>query len=106
MMTHQQLHAPLVWCWDNLNVHLQHELVDFAEQHKEWLTVFQMPSYAPELNPQEGIWAQLKGALVNFAAANLDHLVRVVKRRLKKIQYRPDLIDGCLAGTGLIIESP
>jgi hypothetical protein len=31
-------------------------------------------------------------------------LVRIVKRKLKKIQYRPHLIDGCLAGTGLTIE--
>ena len=31
-------------------------------------------------------------------------LVRIVKRKLKKIQYRPHLIDGCLAGTGLKIE--
>jgi hypothetical protein len=42
--------------------------------------------------------------LRNFAAADLDGLVRIVKRKLKKIQYRPHLLDGCLAGTGLTIE--
>jgi hypothetical protein len=42
--------------------------------------------------------------MVNFAAADLDGLVRIVKRKLKKIQYRPHRIDGCLAGTGLKIE--
>jgi hypothetical protein len=42
--------------------------------------------------------------MVNFAAADLDGLVRLVKRKLKKIQYRPRLIDGCLAATGLIME--
>jgi hypothetical protein len=31
-------------------------------------------------------------------------LVRIVKRKLKKIQYRPHLIDGCLAPTGLQLE--
>jgi hypothetical protein len=31
-------------------------------------------------------------------------LVRVVKRKLKKIQYRPHLLDGCLAETGLVIH--
>ena len=41
---------------------------------------------------------------VNFAAADLDGLVRIVKRKLKKIQYRPHLIDGCLTATGLKIE--
>jgi len=32
-------------------------------------------------------------------------LVRIVKRKLKKIQYRPHLIEGCLAATGLTIEA-
>jgi hypothetical protein len=40
----------------------------------------------------------------NWAAADLDSLVRIVKRKLKKIQYRPCLINGCLATTGLMIE--
>ena len=42
--------------------------------------------------------------MANFAAADLGGLVRIVKRKLKKIQYRPRLIDGCLAGTGLKLE--
>jgi hypothetical protein len=42
--------------------------------------------------------------MASFAAADLDGLVRVVRRKLKKIRYRPRLTGGCLAGTGLIIE--
>jgi len=42
--------------------------------------------------------------MANFAAADQAGLVRGVKRKLKKIQYRPRLIDGCLAATGLKIE--
>jgi hypothetical protein len=55
--------------------------------------------------PTEGIWSLLKRSMVNFAAAGLDGLVRIVKRKLKKIQYRPHLIEGCLAAAGLTIES-
>jgi transposase len=43
----------------------------------------------------------LKRSMVNFAAADLDGMVRIVKRKLKKTQYRPHLINGCLAATGL-----
>ena len=96
--------APLVWCWDNLNIHLAPELADFAEENKAWLRVYRLPAYAPDMNPAEGIWSLLKRSMVNFAAADLDGLVRIVKRKLKKIQYRPHLIDGCLAGTGLKID--
>jgi transposase len=102
--THHSLSAPLVWCWDNLNIHLAPELAEFAAENKAWLRVFRLPAYAPELNPAEGIWSLLKRAMVNFAAADLDGLIRIVKRKLKKIQYRPHLINGCLAGTGLSIE--
>ena len=101
---HRQLDAPLVWCWDNLNIHLAPQLADFAAENTAWLRVVQMPSYAPELNPAEGVWSLLKRSMANFAAANLDGLVRIIKRKLKKIQYRPHLIDGCLAKTGLTIE--
>jgi transposase len=69
------------------------------------LRICRMPAYAPELNPAEGIWSLLKRAMANFAAPGLDHLVRIVKRKLKKIQYRPHLITGCLTATGLTIEA-
>jgi hypothetical protein len=46
----------------------------------------------------------LKRATADFAAADPDGLTRIVKQKLKKIQYRPRLIDGCLAATGLAIE--
>jgi transposase len=103
--THRQLGgAPLVWCWDNLNVHLVRELADFAEENKDWLRMVRLPTYAPELNPAVGAWSLLKRAIANFVAADLDGLVRIIKRKLKKIQYKPHLLDGCLAATGVAIE--
>jgi transposase len=101
---HRELAAPLVWCWDNLNIHLAPELADFAAENKDWLRVCRMPAYAPDMNPAEGIWSLLKRSMASFAAADLDGLVRIIKRKLKKIQYRPHLIDGFLADTGLTIE--
>jgi transposase len=103
--THQLLGTPLVWCWDNLSVHLVAELTDFAEANADWLRVYRFPPYAPELNPAEGVWSLLKRAMADFVVADLSGLVRIVKRKLKKIQYRPHLIDGCLAQTGLTIEN-
>ncbi|MET7978772.1 hypothetical protein ABZW44_38415 [Streptomyces mirabilis] len=66
--------------------------------------MFQRPTYAPDLNPQEGIWALGKCDIGNLAEADLGRITRVVKRRLKQIQYRLDLVDGCLTGTGLIMD--
>lgn len=33
-------------------------------------------------------------------------LVATVRRGLREIQYRPRLIDGALAGTGLVLSAP
>lgn len=103
---HQQLGTPVVWVWDNINVHLVQEMYDFAEENKQWLRVFQLPSYAPELNPTEGVWSLLKRSIVDFVTADLTSLEQLVKRKLKMIQYRPELMDGCLTETGLILNPP
>jgi hypothetical protein len=51
------------------------------------------------LNPQEGVWSLVKRDIGNLAAADLGQITRAVKRKLKMLQYRPEVIDGCLAGT-------
>jgi transposase len=72
---------------------------------KAWLRVFQLPSYAPDLNPAEGIWSTMnRTALANRAVTNLDELITVMRHGLKQIQYRPDLINGYLPETGLAVQ--
>jgi DDE superfamily endonuclease len=102
---HRQLPGGMVvLVWDNLGVHLRAELRAFTAS-QPWLRVFQLPSYAPDLNPVEGIWSVLKrGVLANLAIASLAHLLQVIRHSLKIIQYQPGLIEGCLAGTGLALE--
>ncbi|MFI6864334.1 transposase [Streptomyces sp. NPDC050421] len=102
---HNQLKGPIVLIWDNLRTHLMPQMKNFIAANEDWLTVFHFPSYAPDLNPQEGIWSLVKRTIGNLAAANLDQLAAAVKRSLKQTQYRPHLIDGCLAGTGLTLTS-
>ena len=102
---HRQLPGGnIVLIWDNLPVHLRAELRAFTAA-QPWLRVVQLPSYAPDLNPMEGIWAVLKGGvLASLAAASFARLLQVIRHGLKKIQYQPGLIEGCLAGTGLSLE--
>lgn len=96
--------GPIVLVWDNVRLHLTAGMKEFIEANAAWLTVFQLPAYTPDLNPTEGIGALVKRDLGNLAAADLGEITRAVKRRLKKIQYRPDLVDGCIAATGLSLD--
>jgi len=49
---HQQLGGPLVVVWDGLNTHVSRAMADLVAA-RDWLTVFRLPAYAPELNPAE-----------------------------------------------------
>lgn len=73
----------------------------------DWLTVARLPAPAPELNPVEAAWAYLKtGVLTNLALAGVEQLVGIVRTAVKRLQYRPDLLWGFLAGLGLMLEPP
>ncbi|MDX3215102.1 transposase [Streptomyces sp. ME02-6991-2B] len=87
-----------------MGLHLTKPLREFIAANADWLTVFQLPTYAPDLNPQEGIWSLVKRDIGNLAAVDLSQITRVVQRKLKMIQYRPHLIDGCLTGTGMTLD--
>ncbi|MFB7031783.1 MULTISPECIES: transposase [unclassified Streptomyces] len=99
-----QLGGPIMLVWDNIRLRLTAGMREFIDANAEWLTVFQLPTYTPDLNPQEGIWSLVKRDIGNLAAADLRQITRAVKRRLKQIQYRPDVVDGCLVGTGLSLD--
>ena len=100
---HQYLKAPIVLVWDNLNTHVSAALRDLVA-NRDWLHVVQLPAYAPDLNPTEGVWSHVKRSLGNLAATNVDHLAGIVRNRLKRIQYRPDLLIGFVASTGLTLD--
>lgn len=105
---HQQLGTPILLVWDNLSRHTSAEMRTLLA-HRSWLTVVQLPSYAPELNPAEGVWASLRTALVNLAPrrGGIDELAALIRTRLKRMQYRTDgLFDGFLAETRLAFEPP
>ncbi|MCX4767904.1 hypothetical protein OG562_44610 [Streptomyces sp. NBC_01275] len=56
--------------------------------------------------PVAGVWSHLKRSLANLTEHSLDHLTALVKTRLKRMQYRPGLIDGLIAKTGLDFQPP
>jgi len=102
---HQQLHAPIVLIWDNLNRHTDAQIRPYL-QRRDWLTIIQLPPYTPELNPVEGLWSVLKRGLGNRMTGHIDQLAATIKSRLSIMQHRTDsLLDGFLAATGLSIET-
>jgi transposase len=102
---HQLVKAPIVLVWDRLNTHVSRTMGELIAERK-WLTVFLLPAYSPDLNPVEGVWAHVKRSLANLAVVALDRLEALVRNRLKRLQYRPDTLDGFIAGAGLTLDDP
>ncbi|MGH2406380.1 MAG: IS630 family transposase [bacterium] len=64
--------------------------------HLEWF-----PGYAPELNPDEWVWAHFKAELANGHPDTLDDLVATLCRITKNVTKRRDLIRSFIAGSDL-----
>ncbi|MGY3206276.1 hypothetical protein ACVW19_006873 [Streptomyces sp. TE5632] len=88
--------------WDDYTHHLDAAMRALVAA-RAWLTVFRFPSYAPDLNPAEGVWAHLKRSLGNLAPCSIDELAALARTRLKRMQYQAGLLDGFITGTGLAL---
>lgn len=103
---HAQLGGPISLVWDSLPEHISAEMRQWIDAHADWLLVYRLPAYAPELNPVEGVWSNLRAKVLNFAVGGIDQLTILIKNRLKPLQYRPDLLNGFIVKTGLAISDP
>jgi hypothetical protein len=52
-------------------------------------------------NPTEPVWSNLKRSLANLTKHNISQLTALIKTRLRRMQYRPGLLEGFLAKTHL-----
>ncbi|MGR6963935.1 hypothetical protein ACU610_05700 [Geodermatophilus sp. URMC 61] len=88
-------------CWSGTTEHSHEQGQAERIAARPWLTDHRPPPYAHELNPVELIWAHLKRSLTNLTKHTIAELTAVVKTRLRRMQYRPGLLAGFLASTGL-----
>ena len=51
--------------------------------------------------PTEPAWSTLKRSLANLIKHDISQLTALVKTRLRRMQYRPGLLEGFLAKPGL-----
>ena len=49
----------VILVWDGLPSHRSRLMQQFLAKQQHWLEVRRLPAYAPELNPVEGLWANL-----------------------------------------------
>ncbi|MFG2502300.1 hypothetical protein ACGFSB_29325 [Streptomyces sp. NPDC048441] len=76
---HLQLDALNVLLWGNLNTHRAAGMCQHATEH-DWLTIGQLLSCSPDLNPVEGMWPLLRrGPLTDVTFTDDEHLEHVLR---------------------------
>ena len=78
---------------DNLRVHHSKPVKAWLAEHKHEIEVFYLPSYSPELNPDEMANADLKQAVTKLAPARTKlQLVKAASKHLRSVQRQPERI--------------
>lgn len=97
-----QIEGNIVIVWDGAPIHRSKKLKDYlAQGAAKRLHLERLPGYAPELNPDEGVWHYLKHvAFKNWCCANMTELKHELAAAIKRLQAKPDIIQACFKQTG------
>lgn len=90
----------LLLIWDGLPAHRAKIVTQYCETQTHWLRVVRFPSYAPEVNPIEYLWATMKKAYLGNCAPELAALGRELSKCRSQIRDK-DLLRGFLKASRL-----
>jgi transposase len=95
----------LLVIWDGSPIHRRAEVKEFVvgTRGKVWLEA--LPGYAPDLNPAELLWQQLKHVeLRNLACLDLEELHQEFHLAVGRVRQKPHVVQSFFAGAGLAIK--
>lgn len=88
--------------WDGLMAHRSRAMKTYLAGQQDWLTVEKLPGYAPELNPVESLWSNIKRQeLANRCATDLSESCGAVRRGMGRVQRSKSLTFAFLHHAGL-----
>jgi transposase len=93
----RHLRGPVYVLLDNASIHRGPLVRALLARHPR-LRLEYFPSYAPELNPDEGVWRWTKVELANGQPASGTVLVRDVSRSLRHFRRSQELLRACSYG--------
>jgi transposase len=103
-LQHLLRHVPgkLLVIWDGAPIRRARVVRDFlAQGAAARLHLEQLPGYAPELNPDEGIWHYLKHVeLRNVCCDDLAELRLELRLAVARLRHKRHVLEGCIAQCG------
>ena len=97
-----QIPGKLLMIWDGSPIHRGAAVKEFlASGAASRLQLERLPGYAPDLNPDEGIWKHLKCVeLKNVCCQSLSELRVELRRAKERLRHKTHVILGCIRQPG------
>ena len=97
-----QIEGKLLIIWDGSPIHRGAAVKDFLSSGaSRRLKLEQLPGYAPDLNPDEGVWKHLKCVeLKNLCCESLSELKIELRKAKERLRRKRDVILGCIRQPG------
>jgi transposase len=98
----REVPGKLLVIWDGATIHRCQAVKDFlAQGGAKRIHLERLPAYAPELNPQEGVWNLLKRVeLKNVCCLDVQHVQRELRRAKERLRHRKLVLRQCFAHSG------
>lgn len=91
----KHLRGPVIVIWDNARIHKGDAIRKICRRLKR-LHLESLPPYAPELNPDEGVWSQAKNTLANGRPDTVDELWLHLLRTLEAVKSFQSHLRACI----------
>ena len=101
----RHMKGKLLIIWDGAPIHRSRAVKAFlAQGGAKRIHLEQLPGYAPDLNPDEGIWNYLKRVeLGNVCCSNLDELSRKLIQAKERLRHKKEIIKSCSRQCGYLV---
>lgn len=101
----RKIPGKIVFIWDGSPIHRAQQIKDFlARGAAKRLHLEQLPGYAPDLNPDEGIWNYLKRVeLGNVCCSDLNQLYRKLIQAKERLCPKKEIIKSCSRQCGYLV---
>lgn len=98
-----QIRGKILVLWDGARIHRCAAVRDFLQTLSEQrLHLERLPAYAPELNPDQGIWHYLKNVeLRNVVCDSITELRYELRLAIARLRHKRSVIQACIAHTRL-----
>jgi transposase len=98
--------APAIVVWDNLPSHHSRVMGSWLGTQRHWLAVEYLPGYAHDLDPVEGLWANLKGQeLANLCRDTITEVLDAAWQGIGRVRRESRLLFSFLRHCGSNCEN-